>query len=138
MSALSQLIQLRRQQEQLATQIKALEPQAIDEAMTAISETERKTFDVDGVKVQLRFKTLPAKPKDDPELEFLDLEIKRLHDAQVQKYQADIEAKQAAIKALQTELEALTNTEQIQRLQQEFNELAEAKAIQQTILALSF
>jgi protein subunit release factor A len=120
---LDKLIELRRQRAELDRQLKELEEAAIAEAMDRVSKEGKQTFQHEGVKIQLSFRTVKPKPKDDPQLGELHELIEEEREAARLRNKQQIEDKEKLISQLQQDLEALTSNEEIQKLEGEYEQL---------------
>lgn len=119
---LGKLIELRRQRAELDRQLKELEEAAIAEAMERVRKEGKQTFQHAGVKIQLSFRTVKPKPKDDPELGELHELIEAEREVARLKNKQQIEDKEKLISQLQKDLEDLTSNEEIQKLEGEYEQ----------------
>lgn len=123
MSALSELIELRRQQRALEEKIAQVQKDAALEAMGTYSATGQKTFAHNGIKVQLQFWKKKPKPKDDPQLERLHKLIQIEEEFLLDTHAAEIAAKAEQIETLQKAIAALETNDKITQLKAQYTEL---------------
>ncbi len=120
--SLDALIALRRQRAELDRKIKEIEESAIAEAMDRASKEGKQTFQHEGVKIQLSFRTVKPKPKDDPQLGELHELIEAEREVARLRNKQQIEDKEKLISQLREGLEALTSNEEIQKLEGEYEQ----------------